>query len=341
MHPPIARRAFTIPEVLAVVAIAIIMLALLMPALNKSKRSANIALCGNNMKNIHQGFKNAETDRKMGSGKETRAFGWQGRLLPYMQHQSKIFICPEDDEIGTGGGDRGMGDIYLAVYNSYPNGYLYNMEFVVGPFTRRIDKTTPDAEIESTWYRNAGQMKGYRDSLPENGYILGFEDLRPDGGDLDFEDVIFQVEEKPEGVEITFLYDGAGYKFDLVSRTEGVVWKELDNSGQTTPGTSAIVDTAPASYGMNVSIGQIVKYQSGGHIFMLDYERSTADGGAGQIDPWSDWAKEDRPGVPKFARHYDRANVFFYDGHMETLDPALFDPKFAEYRRDYWIPEPR
>jgi len=333
------HRGFTVPEVLAVVAVITIILSILLPSLSKSKLAATDAICKNNLHQLHIAYTNRNVDVKQRSKGVLAAYGWQAGLLPYLGNDNEVYFCTDEAE-SVSNTNNSANDVYLKVFNNYPSGYLYDMSMVAGPLCRQIDKTTSDGQIDSLWsaYPSiATTIKNYRGQLPdENSYLLCFEDLRPDGGDKDYEDVIFMVTEEPDGVTIKFLYDGAGYKFDLVSRDGTVVWANMDNGGTTKPGATVKIDGSPTSYGMT---DQVQKRFYGGKnvIFMLDYSRTVANcAGTSGFDPWNDWLRPD--GIEKFARHWNKANVMFFDGGVRLLDPVTIKPTIAQNRIDYWIP---
>ena len=346
-HSP-HRRAFTIPEMLAVVAIIAIVISILLPTMVRSRDVANTMLCANNLHQLHTAYVTRNADVRMRTVEKTSAYSWQSALLPYTDGVNKVYFCQSQAEgvlgaggAGSGGGASVAGNMYLKVFNAYPNGYLYDMAMEEGPLCRRIHKSTTDATIDALWAGKASvasTIKSFRNGLPnENSYLLCFEDLRPGGGDLDFEDVIFSVEEKDDGVNVKFLYDGAGYKFDLMNRDGTVLAAELDNGGQTKPGTVVFAPGAATSYGMTDQA--VKKFVDGGKnvIFMLDYQRTVAScAGSSGFDPWNDWLKPN--GIEQFARHSDKANVMFFDGGVRLMSTFSIKPSIAQNRTDYWIP---
>jgi len=340
-HTPCRRTGFSIPEMLAVVAIAVIVLSMLMPSLIQSRRTANQVICANNLHQLNLTYRALRSD--IGAKPLQHAYGWQGRLLPYMHNSTAMTLCPNDDDGSTAGGSAAT-SVYLEVWRGDVDTgrHLYDMDMEVGPWTRRVDKATTDSEIDVLWAGKGGvgdTIKGYRDALPEgDSYLLCFEDLRPNGGDQDFEDVIIQLAEEPTGVVLTFVTEGAGYNFNLKDRSGLVIWHDMDRNGETRPGATTHVDGSPSSYGMNTALPLL--QQSGSNaIFMLDYERSVAEAGLNGLDPWNEWLNE--LGVPRFARHFGRANVAFMDGHVELKDTADIDPKIQQYREDLWNPTSR
>ncbi len=336
-HRPQIYRGFSVPEVLAVVAIIVIVLSILLPNLTKSKAAANDVLCKNNLHQLHAAYTARNVDVKAKMEPIITPFGWPAQLINYLGKDNTVYICQgfqHDPSLSNS-----ANNVSLKVYNAYPNGYLYDMSMVAGPLCRQIDKNTTDTQIDFLWsaYPSiAGTIKSHRDALPERSYLLCFEDLRPDGGDKDYEDVIFQITEADDGVDVKFLYDGAGYQFDLVDGSGTVLWKQLDNGGQTKPGAVITVPGSPTSYGMT-NMAPTKFYGGKNVIFMLDYERSVANCAATSgFDPWNDWLNEKN--IERFARHWDKANVMYFDGGVRLMDPFMINPKIAQNRIDHWIP---
>jgi prepilin-type N-terminal cleavage/methylation domain-containing protein len=341
---PLSHRGFSVPEMLAAIAIVVIIVSILLPRLVASRDFAQTAVCETRLHNLHQAYMMRQVAVK---GKEKAPISpgtWQSALSPYLNGVTEVMKCPLA-EAGAGGTNLAT-SVYLKVYNAYPNGYLYDMAMEPGPLCRQIDKNTTDAQIDQLWasYPSIGNtIKSYRNALPSSpySYLLCFEDLRPDGGDKDYEDVIFKVTETSTGADITYMYDGAGYQFDLVSQDGTVIAYQLDSGGQTRVGAVIPITPGVASYGMNNAIAEksATGKPSKDIIFMMDYTRTVCKGGWGGAgwDPWNDWISSVN-GLPRFARHHGQANVMFYSGAVKLMDPALFDPKIAQYRTDFWIP---
>lgn len=161
-----ARRAFTLIELLVVISIIAILTALLLPALHKSRRSAQTVLCASNIRQLaaanfayaidHQDrFVPGATDfivnldRWHGQRDNTaNAFDWRrGPLTPYFQ-QHAVKQCPlfesfaESFEAGTGG-------------------YGYNNEYV-GRDVR--DDLFSILGAQSSWFNNPGATVMFADA---------------------------------------------------------------------------------------------------------------------------------------------------------------------------------
>src|SRR5262245_8797299 len=98
------RAAFTLIELLIVIAIIAILAALLLPALSRGKSAGQSAVCKSNLREIglalelyvidFQKFPLCATaDQVQGRSGFTL---WDAKLLPYAASHSNLFVCPGD-----------------------------------------------------------------------------------------------------------------------------------------------------------------------------------------------------------------------------------------------------
>jgi prepilin-type N-terminal cleavage/methylation domain-containing protein len=309
------RRAFTLTEVLVVVAVIALLLAIMMPTLGQVKSIGRQAKCASNLHQIYNAWtlrKNAEQFRVT-----TVGFAWQMAMLGQMANAQQVFKCTEDtsDQVFTA---KSLSSLRVAVYNSgsFTN-FLYDMELEEGPLCQ---------------IRNASA--GY--------YELWFEDIRPGGGDMDFNDIILKV--NTTAGTITIGTQAAGYHFDLIdAATRDVMLHDLARAGEGATGTVfSLMGRGRSSYAMNVSEG--LKEKRNDRIMLLDYVKPIADNNPGSSECANWWANPpdgmlDRSTrLPEFARHMGKLNVVFDDGSLQLVSPYAIDPVNPTLQATYWSP---
>jgi prepilin-type N-terminal cleavage/methylation domain-containing protein/prepilin-type processing-associated H-X9-DG protein len=135
---PRNRRAFTLLELLVVLAIIGVLLALLLPAVMKVREAASRMSCTSNLKQlalaVHSyhdsqgGLPSGQFQGPYGTGANSRAWSWGARLLPFIEQQNlsqnggiplrtlqasgvladrvPLFFCPSDTAISLGVTER-------------------------------------------------------------------------------------------------------------------------------------------------------------------------------------------------------------------------------------------
>lgn len=115
------RFAFTLIEILVVVAIIALLVAILLPSLARAREQARQAVCGSNNRQIGIAMRIFGEEHKEYYPEHYRWFGWppwyynpdpvtfssplkgngweEGHILKYVGRQEKIFVCPSDDGV--------------------------------------------------------------------------------------------------------------------------------------------------------------------------------------------------------------------------------------------------
>jgi len=155
----IARSGFTIPEMLAVIAVIVIILSILLPSLSKAKLAAQAAICRSNLHqqaialrvyvNESRGYlPGAHT----GPGAAEQVMIWMPRIRRYVDNAVEIFNCP----------NAKTDYLWKKVYGSgLPARYGYEAnEQRVANGSGRFNYGINDWGINETWVLPAGKHLG-------------------------------------------------------------------------------------------------------------------------------------------------------------------------------------
>jgi len=93
------RRGFTLIELLVVISIIALLMAILVPALNRAKREAKTAIC---LSNLHQWGLAWKMYTDENAGYFVRNLGWVEPLEPFFVNR-KLLFCPEAKKLAIDG----------------------------------------------------------------------------------------------------------------------------------------------------------------------------------------------------------------------------------------------
>ena len=109
-------------------------------------------------------------------------------------------------------------------------------------------------------------------------------------------------------------------------------------SGYVTGGTEVFFcpdDTtrsSPSSYGFNAHAWRFGGAQDAGRLVLLDLTQTEALVVGQTLDQLNNWTVLQAP------RHFQKQNVTFYDGHVDSFEPRKIDPRYCDYYVRYWRP---
>lgn len=350
------RRAFTMVEMLVVIAIILIIVGLILPAAIKALDKAKSAKCAANMASIYRAYQMRTADeQKNYRWVPIRSAGWAGILLSYVDGKEKIFHCPVD-RIGHWGGIDAMVSVGsganmtvtpLETGRNFParsNAYFGGSAWV-------SISSLPDS------YLSIGFCNG-TPTVPLTGSATWtISEMANEGSasattltDPTFK---FTVTVYPAGSSLTntLTVVRAGSAFPLYDG-KGAFNAQLGNSVLSNGAIIAAGMVTSCSYGMNDydieggrtpgSDWMLETYSyfwpkvPASKILLMDYTNAqvSAHTMASNSVTWG-------ANAALFRRHTSRtmSNVLFGDGSVQLMDPATIDPGTAGNYGRYWQPE--
>ncbi|MEX2214812.1 MAG: prepilin-type N-terminal cleavage/methylation domain-containing protein [Phycisphaeraceae bacterium] len=297
-----SQRAFTVPEMLAVIAIILILLSLLLPSMGKSREAAISAKCQSNQHQIHIAMKAAnkmvnEFTRLPNAG------AWTGFVRK--QGAAEAMICPS---LGKGE-EPSLGDVYSVQVSGGSTTFTWIEDIKAGqlaadPQLCRVYQggyMGTFGESGQSWIENAwggpitdGQMGvGYDD---DGGYVVVFGP----------HPTIYSIDAPGDtscGSDHWVCVGEAGtqWKGEQVMQLTGNAHKNI---------VDPPVEIGSATYGMNNQVSD--KKHRGSQVLLMDYNRTIVRVGANGVF-LDDFNKQFAP------RHFNKANVLFVDGHIQLM----------------------
>ena len=339
-------RAFSLIEMLVVLAIVLVLLTLLLvPLFDQAYRAAYAATCASNLHEIGLAKAAFDADRP---DRELEAGNWNMLLENYLDGQQKVLICPEDDPaLGSIEGKMQLALWYrrLGGAPSIKNCHAFS-DLDEGGF--RIKKVS-EWQVASgmrlpnqheNFYSANPDYTGYEPGDTPHAWRYWYNHDGANSGDRDYNDTLIHVSIHNDVATIDAWTEqamiNAGYYTWLVRRDnhQDILQDhpETMEAGNIPP--KWIQHQMPlhmSSYGMNWRTPELRKAGKA-KIFAIDYERTIV-----RPETWDQWM--DESAVPLFARHPARMlNALQVDGRVVTTDPWTIDPQLLENEMNYWTP---
>lgn len=396
IHRRPARRAFTLAELLIVIAILGVLAALLIPGLWRAWDSVATHQCARNLAHLYQALQIRRAESAESPLPDVKPRAWPSQLIGYLEWDPACLVCPsstaeasfveEDDRLPPsepGSEDERTWSHRYTPEPEAPQNYSQLSELIElalggnryvpleeGPWVVKLSDTQVQAAQARGYLLGDGKrdLRGamdttYQPDSNSNVYWLCSEDVRPSGGDRDFNDTMIRVHDNGDGSYDLTLSGHTGGAHTLVTRpdhqlvyalprgsfyhdvqiTVGTEEVEKNPEGiwqpETNPYTRRGPDGKPGrmvivtNYGMPGE-SKFLTYRPGA-IALLDYGRYVAHGDDCWTDPEVD---PNGDGVPAFARHEGRINVLRVDGSVRLMGPEEVNPAYPSVYRKYWLP---
>jgi len=303
-EPSDRRRTagFSIPEVLAVVAVIVIILSILLPSLGQGREAAWRAHCASNQHQVHIAMKNANKMTTSYS-RLPNPGGWVGFV--WDQGAAEALVCPKGKAMKS----EGLEEVYSVQVSGGLTTYSWLKDIKAGNLSGdgqlcRIYQgayTGTFGESGKTWIEDVWGQK-----LKENEMGVGYDN---DGG------YVVQYGEHTTIHSLNAPGDagigsnhwvckgigGAGWKGEVIMQLTGGAYVDK---------VDPAVQIGSSHYGMNTRVSD--QKHRPGQILLMDYERTIIRMGA--VGSFADdfdklFAK----------RHYLQANVLFVDGSVQLM----------------------
>lgn len=337
---PRTRQAFTLVELLVVMAVVAMLLALLFPGFSATFRQMNRLRCARNLSMIGQAYGVRASDERLGAVGPFAVGSWQVALIPYVENQGEIFFCPDGPVPDDSGAVQTAAPRRLIVHSdpmgSSPSGPP------LPPHWMHWDDI--DVWAEGTY----GADVLVKRVVPNVSYELWFEDSWRNNT---WNDLQLKFTPRPNGqLEVQYVGQATGaYHYwlcdaDTKEYLMPTVYPDqwMGHGAAVSIGTKVTVSSASGNtnYGMNALAKGDESSAPGRRVILcLDYLKTIARGATDVYpDDWRgiDWETDE--GVLRFARHEKTCNVLFTDGSVDMMDPRDFDPINLSDVAKYWDP---
>jgi len=353
---PRSSHGFTLTEMLAVMAILVMVIALLLPAMRGAKEAANYAKCAANLNTLGQAYMQLALEKRAEQGANAPAvndpYGWPGALEPYLDAPGAK-ACPSDPQVGGiwGGQDPSDEDFEEVVevggfdyHHVHDDGHSFSLPMTNASFMVNIRGWNETSQGESRWrayYGADGPPKGQAVIFATDQQRLYFRlleenaawDREHDRNEKQFS-FVPTSDDHMDAIGWKSTYPYGGYTRTFRYNGEQVVGR-IPGYGDRHRGIidapASIISQGESSYGINNRI-QFIRHEN--RILLIDYEKIVAEVvGADAYDIWSAEMQKVEE------RHNGKINVLMIDGSVTGTHPLDIDPGYTDHHEDLWRPQ--
>ena len=349
------QHAFSLVEMMVVLAIIVMLLLALSSLLTTARRTAWLASCGSNLNQIFQAHSQASMDMPRSTQVVMNRSGWVTRLSPYLDKSKDVFACPEDP-LYQGGSEFNFHMGFLPTKISKTpdvNKIAYILSFQdAGPDKLReisVEQYEELGQLYDTKVVSGGGIKGTKANLdwwkknmevrpgsrdPHTTWLVLEPDAFFDTNTYQFHDYLVKVERLDGGTRLTPMRGSR----NSGKHEYGWFVDENGNDILNPPGQLIYNETSrhvmidgdsATNYGANPE-ALYRTTDAMGKILAIDYRSALVD-----ITTWHQW--DDADGMPGFARHPGNTlNVLLQNGAVQQAHPDVISPVFINNQIRYW-----